>query len=188
MGANLPLIDMPRERASIVRFAEPVDEPQVTMLLLLGHAENSIWKFDVPKSQFVIRRMLYTPWLSPNDPGLRGCFGVIGPKGGILEAVCMVGIGQHWSSTAPYLEEYIVYVHPDYRSTGHAVALIDWLKDRVDENRIPLITGIMSQERTEAKCRLYRRHFTKVGEFFVHMPDNMRWESDVVMTDLLKRH
>ena len=30
----------------------------------------------------------------------------------------------------------------------------------------PLVTGIMSNVRTEAKCRLYRTRFTKIGEFF----------------------
>jgi len=64
-----------------------------------------------------------------------------------------------------HIEEFIVFTilsiaSPDTRTAA-----------RVDENQVettnlPLVTGIMSNVRTEAKCRLYRRHFTKIGEFF----------------------
>ena len=34
------------------------------------------------------------------------------------------------------------------------------------------MTGILSNERTEAKCRLYRQLLPKVGEFFFLAPKN----------------
>lgn len=175
---------MPRngsEPESIVRYGEPVDEKQIRTLLLLGHAENSIFSLDINKAVFVIRRLLYTPWLPPDDPGLRGAFGVIGPRGGVLEGLVMLAIGQQWYTSAQYLEEYIVYVHPDHRTSGHAAALIDWMIGRSEQLGLPLLTGIISQTRTAAKIRLYRRKLRPVGEFFIHMPQQMRWESSVIL-------
>lgn len=168
-----------------VRFGQPVDEPQIRLLLMLGHAENSIFRFDVKKAEFIIRRLLYTPWIDAADTGLRGCFGVIGPLGGILEGLAMMAVSSQWYSHAPFLEEFIVYVHPEYRQRNHASELLDWMIARSDQMKIPLITGVISQTRMEAKCRLYKRKLTPVGQFFLHMPANMRWDSDVVLSSVI---
>ena len=42
--------------------------------------------------------------------------------------------------------------------------------DQVEITQIPLMTGIISNIRTEAKCRLYRRMMPKIGEFFYFGP------------------
>lgn len=169
----------------VVRFGEPIDEKQVTLLLMLAHAENSIFDWDYPKATWVIQRMLFNHFLPANDTGLRGCFGVIGPVGGTLEALTMIAVSQQWYTTKPYLEEYIVYVHPEHRTKGHASRLIDFLIDLSERMKIPLLTGILSQTRMEAKCRLYRRKLCPVGQFFMHMPaSDPRWESEKVLTTL----
>lgn len=173
----VPLVNNP------VRFGEPVDEAQIRLLLMLGHAENSIFKLNLNKAIFIMQRLLFTPWLSPADQGLRGCFGVIGPRGGTLEALAMVVVNQgQWYSSSQFLEEFIVYVHPEYRRKPHATHLIEWMISASDRLGIPLLTGILTQKRMEAKCRLYARKFTPVGQFFLHMPEHMRWESDVIMS------
>ena len=166
-------------QASPVRFAEPIDEPEIKMLLLLGHAENSIFKWDLNKSDFIVKRLLFTPWLPTNDMGIRGCFGVIGPKGGALRGLAMMAISTHWYTTQPILEEFIVYVHPECRSGnfGYATHLLDWMIARSDQMNIPLLTGVISMDRMEAKCRLYKRKLTPVGQFFLHMPSGSEWES-----------
>ena len=170
-----------------VRFGEPVDEKQISLLLLLAHAENSIFKFDMAKVVYVMRRLLYTPFLPPQDTGLRGCFGVIGPKGGTLEALTMVAASQQWYSNDGYLEEYLVYVHPEYRIKGHAAKLIDFLIALSEQMKIPLLTGVLSQTRMEAKCRLYRRKMMPIGQFFLHMPKGAeQWESARTLQGLTK--
>jgi len=95
--------------------------------------------------------------------------GVIGPVGA-LEALVFVTIGTFWYSNDSHIEEFIVYVDPEYRRSNHAHALMDWMKEQVEITGLPLVTGIISKERTEAKCRLYRRMFPKVGEFFLISP------------------
>jgi GNAT superfamily N-acetyltransferase len=167
-----------------VRYGEPADEREIHMLLMIAHAENSIFKYDLNKTAFIIRRLLFTPWLPPTDPGIRGAFGVIGPKGGVLQALAMMAISHQWYSHAPYLEEFIVYVHPEYRNRNHAARLLDWMMERSDQMGIPLLTGVLSQTRTEAKCRLYRRKLTPVGQFFMHMPPKAQWESEVILSGL----
>ena len=161
-----------------VRFGKPVDEQQIRLLLLLGHFENSIFKCNLQKVDSVVKRMLFTPWLSPQDTGLRGCFGVIGPEGGTLEALTMIAVSSQWYTDESHLEEYIVYVHPEHRTKGHGGRLIDWMIELAERMQIPLLTGVISQSRMEAKVRMYRKKLTPVGQFFLHMPkSNPYWES-----------
>jgi hypothetical protein len=169
-------VDIP---TNAVRFGEPIDEAEIKLLLMLGHAENSIFRWDLPKADFIVKRLLFTPWLPTNDTGLRGCFGVIGPKGRQLRALAMMAVSSHWYTTQPMLEEFIVYVHPEFRNgnLGYAGALLDWMIARSEQMRIPLLTGVISMDRMDAKCRLYRRKLTPVGQFFLHLPEGSEWES-----------
>jgi hypothetical protein len=48
--------------------------------------------------------------------------------------------------------------------------LVQWMKDQVEATQLPLVTGIISNHRTEAKCRLYRQMLPKIGEFFYLSP------------------
>lgn len=176
-------------KKDVVRFAEPIDENQIRLLLTLAHAENSVFKADINKVEFFMRRFLFTRFLPSNDTGVRGFFGVIGPLGGTLEALTMVSLSCQWYTSEPYLEEYLLYVHPEYRTKlgfdnkGHAAKLIDFLIGLADQMNLPLLTGILSQTRMEAKCRLYRRKFTPIGQFFLHLPKGRpQWESERILS------
>lgn len=165
------------------RFGEPIDEQQVRLLLTLGHSENSIFGMNVGKAEYIMKRFLYSAFLPASDKGIRGCFGVIGPLGGKLEALTMASVSAQWYSDQPYLEEYIVYVHPEHRKAGHAAKLLDFLIGVADNMGVPLLTGILSQTRMEAKCRLYRRKVTPIGQFFLHLPKTMpQWESTRILS------
>lgn len=113
--------------------------------------------------------------------------GVIGPRGGHLEAITMVGIGQQWYTTQKHLEEFIVYVDPNHRKgTNHFQALISWLWDQAEKTGLPLINGILSNYRTEAKVRLYERLYGKAGKagaYFVHFPKSYPkgWEHETTI-------
>ena len=69
-----------------------------------------------------------------------------------------------------YADTAMVYTDPEHRRSHHAEALVTWMKDQVEIQQMPLVTGIISNIRTEAKCRLYRRMLPKAGEFFVLTP------------------
>ena len=112
-----------------------------------------------------MNRILSPETIPPGDAGPRGIIGVIGPTGAV-EGLVFLLIGQFWYSDERHLEELLIFVDPECRKSGHAQALVQFMKDQTEKTGLPLLTGIMSNHRTEAKCRLYRRMLPKVGEFF----------------------
>lgn len=154
---------------SKVRNAGPDDYPELWRLFLQNHKENGLFPLAPEKVQWVLNRVLYPQAIPLGDTGLRGVVGVIGPVGA-LEAVVFVTISEYWYSHQKHLEEFMVYVDPECRKSGHAVALVDWMKSQSRITELPLLTGIMSNDRTEAKCRLYRRMLPKIGELFMVSP------------------
>ena len=163
-----------------VRTAGPADESEVLRLLMLANAENAIMPSDSQRVYHVVWRFLNGHLIPPDDTGMRGQFGVIG-KVGRLEGVIMVGIGQFWYSNAKHLEEFLVFVDPDYRQGQwrHGIALIDWAKALVRRTGLPLISGILSNNRTEAKVRLYKRQLPQIGAYFYYDgTDRPHFESD----------
>ena len=155
--------------SSIVRLATPLDYQEVWRLFLQGHKENGLFTLAPDKVQWFMNRVLYPEQIPPGDTGPRGIIGVIGPIGS-LEALVFITIGTYWYSHDKHLEEFIVYVDPECRKSDHAHALIDWMKDQVEKTQLPLMTGVISTHRTQAKCRMYGRLLPKIGEFFYLAP------------------
>jgi len=136
-------------------------------MFLQGHRENGGFTLDPRKVDWFIQRAIFPERIADWDTGVRGTIGVIGPVGA-LEGIVFVTIAQFWYSNEHHLEEFIVYVDPECRKSGHAKELINWMKRQSDLTGLKLLTGIMSNERTEAKCRLYGRLLPKWGEFFLY--------------------
>jgi hypothetical protein len=170
----------------VVRVAGPADEKEVSRLLMLGHAENGMFPFDPAKVYWFMTVFLNAHKMPAHWTGPRGVIAVIGPKAGHLEAIAMVGISEFWYTRHRHLEEFIVYVDPEHRkpNRGHASALCDWLQDQSEKLRLPLTTGILSNHRTEAKCRLYDRKFTRVGAYYTHVPKGVEWECDHMLNEI----
>lgn len=152
---------------SVVRIAKPQDRQEIWRLFLQGHRENGQFSLAPEKVDWFLARALYPETIPEWDAGTRGAIGVIGDVGA-LEGLALVFTGSYWYTHDRHLEEYIVYVDPECRRSFHARALLDWMKLQSDRARAPLVTGIISTHRTEAKCRLYRRLVPKVGEFFLY--------------------
>jgi GNAT superfamily N-acetyltransferase len=156
---------------STIRIAGPNDFEEVWRLLLLGYDENALFRLSEKKAQWFVRRALSPHTIPPGDTGTRGVIGVIGSMGA-LEGLAFLTIGSYWYTEEHNIEEFIVFVDPDHRKSNHAKALISWMSQQPDEVGLPLITGILSNTRTEAKCRLYSRLMPKAGEFFLVKPKN----------------
>lgn len=154
---------------SIVRVAGPADHQEIWRLFLQGYRENGQFSLAPEKVEWFISRALYPETIPPWDAGIRGVIGVIGDVGA-LEAVTFVCIGSMWYSHDKYLEEYIIFVDPECRRSFHARALIKWLKERSEQTMLPLLTGPVSNIRTEAKISLYNRMLPKLGEYFLYRP------------------
>jgi|SRR5580658_3976347 GNAT superfamily N-acetyltransferase len=154
---------------SIVRVAKGADYDEVWRLLIAAHAENALFPLAPDKVQWFVNRMLCPESIPDEDTGVRGVIGIIG-KPGALEGLVFVIIGEFWYSHQKHLEEIIIYVDPAHRRSNHAKALVQWMKDQVEVTKLPLLTGIMSNNRTEAKVRLYERMLPKIGAFFFMTP------------------
>ena len=161
---------------SIVRTARAEDHMEVWRLFLQGHKENGTFTLAPEKVDWFLQRAL-NPHLIPEwDTGVRGAIGVIGDIGR-LEALAFVCLGTFWYTHDRHLEEYIVYVDPECRRSFHARALIKWMKEQGDRTKLPLLTGVISNERTKAKTDLYGRLLPKVGEFFLYTGNSVQSSS-----------
>src|SRR4051812_4768115 len=138
---------------SLVRVAKAADYPEVWRLLMLGHEENSLFPLAPDKVQWMVIRMLASESIHPDDTGVRGVIGVIGQ--GTLEGLALIITGSFWYTHAKHLEELIIFVDPEHRKSDHAKSLLGWAKSLPETTGLPLLTGILSNTRTEAKCRLY---------------------------------
>lgn len=152
---------------SLVRIAGPADRDEVWRLFLQGHQENGIFELAPEKVDYLIQRCLFAHAIPPLDYGPRGVIGIIGEPGA-LEALALVTIGEYWYTVDKHLEEMLVYVDHRHRKSHHARALITWMKQQSELTGIPLLTGVVSRERTKSKCALYGRMLPKVGEFFFY--------------------
>jgi hypothetical protein len=86
--------------------------------------------------------------------------------------------GGYWSQASSWSAR-AARLHPQYRRTGHAAALHGWMRAQVQSTRLPMAPGILAPGRWKAKCRLYRRKFTKTGEFFIHTPPYFQCQADL---------
>lgn len=154
---------------SVVRIARPEDHAEIWRLFLQGYKENGILELSPEKVNWFLARALQPEQIPLGDTGPRGVVGVIGQIG-VLEGLVFLTIGEFWYSNSKHIEEFVVIVDPECRKSNHAQAMINWMKDQVEITQLPLLSGVISNERTEAKCRLYRRMLPKIGEFFYLTP------------------
>lgn len=131
-------------------------------LCRLLYSENAIFKIDDDKVRNFLQRGI-------NQHG--ATIGVIGCPDHIEGAIYLY-IGEFWYSTERHLEEFFNYVRPEHRRSDHAKKLIEFAKN-LSNATLPLVIGVLSNERTEAKVRLYERQLGKsAGAFFVFNRDH----------------
>ena len=146
-----------------VRTALPSDEEEVMEMCRMLHAENALFDMSEAKVRGVIEMALYRKG---------GILGVIGAPGHI-EAMIYMLLSQIWHSEQWHVEELFSYCRPEYRKSNNAKLLIKFAKRCADELNLPLIIGVISNDRTAQKVELYRRQFQKpVGAFFCY---NTKW-------------
>jgi hypothetical protein len=145
-----------------VRIGTPEDVHPMMELALQACEENG---FVDPNPY----KLLAEIWPALNlDHGL---VGIIQDGGGELEGAILLRVGPMWYSDANVLEERAIFIHPNYRSAkgGRARRLCEFSKKTADTLEMPLMIGVLSNHRTEAKVRLYERQFGKPsGAFFLY--------------------
>lgn len=145
-----------------IRLGTPDDIHRMMDLALSACEENG---FVDPNPH----KLLHEIWAALNLD--RGIVGIIEGDDGIFEGAVLLRIGDMWYSDRQVLEEKAIFIHPEYRSAkgGRARRLCSFSKEVADSLGIPLIIGVLSNHRTEAKIRLYERQFGKAsGAFFLY--------------------
>ena len=68
-----------------------------------------------------------------------------------------------WYSNQDVLEERVIFIPPEFRNIkgGRATRLCEFSKKAAEDLGMPLLIGVMSSVRTEAKVKMYERQFGK---------------------------
>jgi GNAT superfamily N-acetyltransferase len=146
-----------------VRLALKKDEGEIFALLCLLHAENGMFSMNRDKVIAGIQHATER----------RGGVIYVIDDGPRVVATLGMTIACDWYSDDEYLLERWNFVHPDYRKSDYARRLLEqgkwsheWFK--AQGARLPFFCGINSLLRTEAKIRMYARHFACIGAYFMY--------------------
>ena len=133
-----------------VRTGTPADVHKIMELGFMTVAENGMGK---PNPEKLLRDI----WPSLNLDG--GIVGVVGDER--AEAAILLRVEPFWYSDDKVLLERAIFVHPDFRAAkvGRARLLCEFAKRAAQNLGMPLVIGVLSSQRAEAKVRLYTRQF-----------------------------
>jgi N-acetylglutamate synthase-like GNAT family acetyltransferase len=146
------------EEVPSVRLATPGDEDEIFAICKMLHAENGLF----PMSESAVRSRIRE---CTEQKG--GIIGVIGAPGQIEAIICLI-LNQFWYSSAWSLDEQFAFVLPNCRKSSNAKELIIFAKACATALQLPLVIGVLSNERTEAKVRLYERQLgSPAGAYFL---------------------
>lgn len=143
-----------------VRIAQQSDEEEVMGLCRELHVENGIFGMNEDKVRAMLRRAFERQG---------AIVGVIGDPGKIEGVICLT-LSTFWYSDDAQWEELFSFVKKEYRKSKDALDLMDFARWCSDTSKIPIIIGVISNERTAGKVRLYQRKFSPIGAFFFY-PD-----------------
>ena len=155
---SIPKRELPKE----IRLAAPSDEAEIFALLLMMHAENGVFSVD---------RLKVREGIKQGTERRGGMVFVIDGPTQIEATIGLVLSPAAWYTSDVALHEMWNFVHPDYRRSPHAKNLIEaakWASGSLSRAGMPLTMAVVSNIRTEAKCRLYRRLVPAMGQFFVY--------------------
>ena len=145
-----------------IRIGTPADVHDVMELALMGAAENGFAEASPVK-------ILADVWAALNRDA--GIMALIGPEGEKPQGAILLRILYPWYSDKAVIEERAIFIHPDFRSAkgGRAARLCEFSKRAATSLGLPLLIGVLSNQRTEAKNRLYRRFFGEpAGTYFIY--------------------
>ena len=145
---------------SPVRKAVLADKAQIMQMCEENHRDNGQFSLSPAKVDAMI------------DKAFNGGGAIIGVVGkDQIEGMLVLLIAQFWYTDDWCLEEIQNYVRPQFRKSTHAKDMINFGQRCSDELGIPLVIGVVSNERTRAKMELYRRQLGEpCGGYFMHKP------------------
>jgi hypothetical protein len=156
------ITEQPSEPVLEVRTGTPEDIHDLMELAKLASEENGFIQPSEAKQLDDIWQALHLN---------HGIVGIIGPPGGKPEGAVLLRLVSLWYSDQQVVEERGIFIHPDHRSAkgGRASRMCEFSKRVAERMGLPLLIGVLSNHRTEAKVRLYKRHFGQpAGAYFLY--------------------
>lgn len=148
---------------SRVRLADERDQDELFEMTRLLHGEIGIFPICESKVRDMIREAVTGP---PEQRG--GLIGAIGEPGAIQGSICLQ-LGSYWYTDENVFSERWNFVLPGFRHTSASQDLIAFARTMSDHFEIPLMISVVSNDRTAAKVRLYRKQLGEpIGAFFAH--------------------
>ncbi len=136
------------------------DIPEIIKMAKDMHKEGALMPWSEKRSLDFIYNVI-----SGKTDAAVGIIGEVGKP----EAIICMRWGQYWYTDDIHIEEILNYVRPEFRKSGRAKNLIEYAKKCSRKLNRPLLIGVLSQERTEAKVRLYQRQLGEpVGAYFLY--------------------
>jgi hypothetical protein len=150
---------------SRVRKADQGDEAELVAMCHELHRENGIFSMSDDRVRDYLNRAF-------RKEG--AIIGVIGSHGKLEGSIYLL-LTTMWYTDDWHLGELWNFVRAPFRKSDNAKQLLDFAKRCVDEINIAGVIGIISNDRTAAKVKLYERQFGKpAGAFFVYQPAALR--------------
>lgn len=143
-----------------IRVGTPEDIEHILWMADRGARENGQVPHDMNK-------ILHEFWPALHLDG--GIVGLVGPEDGKPEGCILLKVTKFWygfddgENVRPILEERWLFVTPESRAAkgGRARKLCEFAKTTAERMGLPLMIGILSTIRLDAKVRLYERVFGK---------------------------
>lgn len=172
----LPETELEVDDGAEIRIAKMADADQIVASLRamntdnewgLRHADGRSLTFSEARAHETVRRAL----VHTTDYD-QAWIGIFGPPGEVWGSVYLQE-GPAFCSDDRLLFELWNYVLPEHRDHARAgLQLINFATTMAQVLQLPLVIGIMSHIRTEAKRRLYRRALGRggrsIGEYFLY--------------------
>ena len=159
-----------------VTGATLADLPELMRLAHINHAEGGLFAMDEELVERTFRDAIEKR---------QGIIGVIRASTTEIAAMMFLLIARQWYTQQFHIEELFNFVAPEHRRSNYADAMIRYARHVAISLDLPLIIGVLTSTRMEAKVRLYRRQLgMPAGAFFV---DNSAWPTDRAPHDRLWR-
>ena len=147
-----------------IRLAEVEDIPSLMALTRLAADEDAQHPYDPEKVWSVVRR---------HYDKMGGLIAVAGPKGEPIRGYLIMIVDEIWYSPDFQLLELSLFVSPEHRKSTLAKQLMAFSKAASEGLKLDLTIGVLSNERTAAKVRLYQRQFKTAGAYFMYRPQSI---------------
>ena len=141
-----------------VRMAKPEDEEKIYAFCADLCEEGQLFEMDPETVRDVIRAC---------TSGMGGIIGVIEGENDLEGVICLT-TEKYWYAKDWFLGEIFNYVPPKHRKSTRAKSLLAFAKKCSDDLKIPLVVGIVSNNKTEPKIKLLERQLPKAGAFFMY--------------------